>query len=51
MNNDEQFAQSLRTQVTRVAPQIDVDVTHVVPAARRRRAARVGGVTLAMGWH
>jgi hypothetical protein len=49
MNNDEQFAQSLRTQVTRVAPQIDVDVTHVVPAARRRRAARVGGVTLAMG--
>jgi hypothetical protein len=49
MNDDEQFAQSLRTQVTRVAPQIDVDVTHVVPAARRRRAARVGGVTLAMG--
>lgn len=49
MNDDEQFAQSLRTQVTRIAPQIDVDVTHVVPAARRRRAARVGGVTLAMG--
>jgi hypothetical protein len=49
MNNDEQFAASLRTQVTRVAPRIDVDVTHVVPAARRRRAARVGGVTLALG--
>lgn len=49
MNDDEQFAQSLRTQATRVAPQIDVDVTHVVPAARRRRAARLGGVTLAMG--
>jgi hypothetical protein len=49
MNTDEQFAQSLRAQVTRVAPQIDVDVTHVVPAARRRRVARVGGVTLAMG--
>lgn len=49
MNDDEQFAQSLRTQATRVAPQIDVDVTRVVPAARRRRAARVGGVTLAMG--
>ena len=49
MNNDEQFAQSLRTQVTRVAPQIDVDLTRVVPAARRRRAARVGGLTLAMG--
>ena len=49
MNNDEQFAASLRTQVTRVAPKIDVDVTRVVPAARRRRAARVGGLTLAMG--
>ncbi|PUB28903.1 PASTA domain-containing protein [Promicromonospora sp. AC04] len=49
MNNDEQFAESLRAQVTRVAPEIDVDVTHVVPAARRRRVARVGGVTLALG--
>lgn len=49
MNNDDQFAESLRTQVTRVAPTIDVDVTRVVPAARRRRAARVGGLTLAMG--
>jgi hypothetical protein len=49
MNDDEQFAQSLRAQATRVAPRIDVDVTHVVPAARRRRAARAGGVTLALG--
>jgi hypothetical protein len=49
MNNDEQFAANLRTQVSRVAPKIDVDVAGVVPAARRRRAARVGGVTLAMG--
>ncbi len=49
MNYDEQFAESLRTQVTRVAPKIDVDVTQVVPAARRRRVARVGGVTLALG--
>lgn len=49
MNDDEQFAASLRTQVTQVAPKIDVDVTRVVPAARRRRAARVGGVTLALG--
>lgn len=49
MNNDEQFAESLRAQVTRVAPEIDVDVTHVVPAARRRRVARVGGITLALG--
>lgn len=49
MNDDEQFAASLRAQVTQVAPKIDVDVTHVVPAARRRRAAQVGGVTLAMG--
>jgi hypothetical protein len=49
MNDDEQFAASLRAQVTQVAPKIDVDVTRVVPAARRRRAARVGGVTLAMG--
>ncbi|MFD6140300.1 PASTA domain-containing protein [Promicromonospora sp. NPDC060271] len=49
MNDDEQFAQSLRTQAARVAPQIDVDVTRIVPAARRRRAAQVGGVTLAMG--
>ena len=48
MNPDEQFAESLRAQVTRVAPQIDVDVTSVVPAARRRRAARTGGVTLAL---
>lgn len=49
MNTDEQFAESLRTQVTQVAPRIDVDVTRVVPAARRRRAAQIGGVTLAMG--
>jgi hypothetical protein len=49
MNDDEQFAASLRTQVTQVAPRIDVDVTRVVPAARRRRAARVGGATLALG--
>ncbi|WP_285101679.1 PASTA domain-containing protein [Promicromonospora sp. MEB111] len=49
MNPDEQFAESLRAQVTRVAPRIDVDVTRVVPAARRRRAARAGGVTLALG--
>jgi len=49
MTNDEQFARDLRTQVTRVAPRIDVDVTRVVPAARRRRATRVGGVALAMG--
>ncbi|WP_275002267.1 PASTA domain-containing protein [Promicromonospora iranensis] len=49
MNNDEQFAANLRTQVSQVAPKIDVDVARVVPAARRRRAARVGGVTLAMG--
>lgn len=49
MSNDEQFAESLRTQVTRVAPTISVDVTRVVPAARRRRAARVGGVTVALG--
>ncbi|MGI5188839.1 PASTA domain-containing protein [Promicromonospora sp. CA-289599] len=49
MNDDEQFAASLRTQVTQVAPKIDVDVTRVVPAARRRRAARVGGATLALG--
>lgn len=49
MNEDEQFAAGLRAQVTQVAPKIDVDVTRVVPAARRRRAARVGGVTLAMG--
>lgn len=49
MNTDEKFAADLRTRLTRVAPQIDVDVTRVVPAARRRRAARVGGVTLAMG--
>lgn len=49
MNDDERFATSLRTQVTRVAPTIDVDVTRVVPAARRRRAARVGGATLVMG--
>lgn len=48
MNPDEQFAESLRAQVTRVAPRIDVDVTRVVPAARRRRAARTGGVTLAL---
>jgi hypothetical protein len=49
MNDDEQFAASLRTQAAQVAPKIDVDVTRVVPAARRRRAARVGGVTLALG--
>ncbi|MFD2794121.1 PASTA domain-containing protein [Promicromonospora vindobonensis] len=49
MNNDEQFAEVLRSQVNRVAPTIDVDVTHVVPVARRRRAARIGGMTLAMG--
>lgn len=49
MNNDERFAANLRTQAARVAPKIDVDLTRVVPAARRRRAARVGGVTLAMG--
>lgn len=49
MNTDEQFAAGLRAQVTRVAPRIDVDVTGVVPGARRRRAARVGGLTLAMG--
>ncbi|MFD7021528.1 PASTA domain-containing protein [Promicromonospora sukumoe] len=49
MNPDEQFAETLRRQVTRVAPRIDVDVTRVVPAARRRRAARAGGVTLALG--
>ena len=49
MNNDEQFAENLRGQVNRVTPTIDVDVTQVVPAARRRRDARVGGVTLAMG--
>jgi hypothetical protein len=48
MNNDEQFAESLRAQVTRVAPMIHVDVTRVVPAARRRRAARVGGVAMAL---
>lgn len=48
MNPDEQFAESLRAQVTRVAPRIDVDVTRVVPAARRRRAARAGGVTVAL---
>ncbi|MFI2487140.1 PASTA domain-containing protein [Promicromonospora kroppenstedtii] len=48
MNDEEQFAESLRTQVTRVAPRIDVDVTRVVPAARRRRAARAGGVTLTL---
>ncbi|MFD6446570.1 PASTA domain-containing protein [Promicromonospora sp. NPDC060204] len=48
MNPDEQFAESLRAQVTRVAPRIDVDVTRVVPAARRRRAARAGGITLAL---
>jgi hypothetical protein len=49
MNDDEQFAESLRTQVTRVAPKISVDVAGVVPAARRRRAVRVSGATLAMG--
>ncbi|MEU4365068.1 PASTA domain-containing protein [Promicromonospora sp. NPDC023987] len=49
MNNDEQFAEVLRRQVDQVAPEISVDVTRVVPAARRRRATRVGGVTLAMG--
>jgi hypothetical protein len=49
MNNDEQFAEVLRSEINRVAPTIDVDVTHVVPVARRRRAARVGGMTLAMG--
>lgn len=49
MNDDEQFAEVLRDRVDRVAPTIDVDVTHVVPAARRRRAARLGGATLAMG--
>jgi hypothetical protein len=49
MNTDEQFAEGLRAQVTRVAPKIDVDVTGVVPAARRRRAGQVGGLTLAMG--
>lgn len=49
MNTDEQFAEGLRTRVDRVAPRIDVDVTSVVPAARRRRATRVGGLTLAMG--
>ncbi|MFD2027217.1 PASTA domain-containing protein [Promicromonospora aerolata] len=49
MNNDEQFVEILRDRVGRVAPTIDVDVTHVVPAARRRRAARVGGATLALG--
>lgn len=48
MTDDEQFAESLRARVTRVAPRIDVDVTRVVPAARRRRAARAGGVTLAL---
>lgn len=48
MNDDEQFAQGLRDRVTRVAPQIDVDVTSVVPAARRRRAARTGGITLVL---
>lgn len=49
MSTDEQFAEGLRTQVTRVAPKIDVDVTGVVPAARRRRAGQVGGLTLTMG--
>ena len=49
MNDDERFAQNLRAQVNRVAPKISVDATRVVPAARRRRAAQVGGVTLAMG--
>ncbi|GAA2238377.1 hypothetical protein GCM10010413_44450 [Promicromonospora sukumoe] len=49
MTDDEQFAENLRARVTRVAPRIDVDVTRVVPAARRRRAARAGGVTLALG--
>ncbi|GAA4713470.1 PASTA domain-containing protein [Promicromonospora umidemergens] len=49
MNDDERFAENLRAQVNRVAPKISVDATRVVPAARRRRAAQIGGVTLAMG--
>ncbi|GGM11114.1 PASTA domain-containing protein [Promicromonospora citrea] len=48
MSPDEQFAADLRDQVTRVAPTIAVDVTRVVPAARRRRVARAGGLTLAV---
>lgn len=48
MNDEEQFAENLRAQVTRVAPRIDVDVAGVVPAARRHRAVRAGGVGLAL---
>lgn len=49
MSTDEQFARALREHAAALTPQVTVRTDGVVPAARRRRAAQVGVLTLVTG--
>lgn len=49
MSTDEQFAHALREHASALTPQVTVRTEGVVPAARRRRAAQVGALTLVAG--